>query len=451
MSDIEDTICAVASAAVGAAQGIVRISGPDSLRILRSVQRGQTDWPQRAPRRVPLEMDLGSPLGTVHGSALLWPTPRSYTGQVAAELHLPGCLPLLDAAVERLIASGARPARPGEFTLRAFLAGRLDLTQAEAVLGVIDADDRRSLDTALEQLAGGLSGPLGRLRADLLDLLSHLEAGLDFVEEDIQFIAPEELDAALCDAQRQLQTIRGQLSRRTSSADLPLVVLRGKPNAGKSRLMNVLSGASAAIVTDVAGTTRDPVHWQANLGRHRVQLADTAGIEAGRDSIERRAQTAGVQTDRRAAVRLICQDALDPAPQAPPTDATPTLFVRTKCDLLAADDAAKDHSASDGWIDTSSLSGQGIDRLREAIAELLDRVLHRDAGSVAGTAARCAASLDEAIAAVEEARSVLHGGGGEELVAAEMRLALSAIGEVTGEVYTDDILDRIFSRFCIGK
>ncbi len=447
MSVTEETICAVASAPVGAANGIVRVSGSDAVKILQSVLAEPLDVPPRAARRFAIELPLPAPLGVVSGAALVWPTHRSYTGQPAVELHLPGCLPLLDAAVETLVAAGARPARPGEFTLRAFLAGRLDLTQAEAVLGVIDANDQRSLEQALEQLAGGLSAPLSHLRGRLLDLLSHLEAGLDFVEEDIEFISEAELNEALDDALQQLTIIRSQMTDRSSSADLPLVVLRGRPNAGKSRLMNALAGNQAAIVADVAGTTRDPVHANAKFGSHLVRLADTAGIEDGRNDIEHLAQTAGHDADQRATVRLVCWDSLD-GPPPPSTAAPATLQVLTKVDLL---DDERSSSVLPDWLATSSLTGQGIARLRQAIAAKLDDTLHRDTGSVAGTAARCSASLDQAIEAIQQARAVSETGGGQELVAAEMRIALTALGEVTGEIYTDDILDRIFSRFCIGK
>ncbi len=459
MTITEDTICAIASAPSGAARGIIRISGRQTLSILRQALLNSPAWPQRMAQRLPIALPIAGFSQPLTGAALVWPTGRSYTGQPSAELHLPGCMPLLDGAIEELVAAGARPARPGEFTLRAFLAGRLDLTQAEAVLGVIDADDQRSLAIALEQLAGGLSGPLGQIRGQLLDLLSHLEAGLDFVEEDIEFITASELSSALADISQRLTTIREQLSTRASSSDLPLVVLRGKPNAGKSRLMNALAGNQAAIVAELAGTTRDTVHTLATVGRHTIRLADTAGVEAGRNAIEQQAQAAGEAIHQRATLRLICWDALDPTP--PPvfaTDQVPSLWVRTKVDLqptataTAANDPASDIAVlPPTWIPTSSLTGVGLDNLKQYIAQTLDSLSDATAGGVANTAVRCAASLDRAIESIAQASQVSAADGGQELVASEMRIALSALGEVTGEVYTDDILDRIFSRFCIGK
>src|SRR6056297_3606304 len=243
---LDETICAIASPAGGARRGIIRLSGAEAIPILARCLGEPTDrpeaaaWAGRQPLRRQANIDLAAPLGRVLVAALTWPTSGSYTGQPAAELHLPGAMPILAAAIERLVAAGARPARPGEFTLRAFLAGRLDLTQAEAVLGVIDAEDPAALQTALDQLAGGLGKPLQLLRGRLLDLLSHVEAGLDFVDEDIAFIE----DAALLESLRQigrpLAAIADQLRHRDRSDVLPLVILRGKPNAGESRLLNAL-------------------------------------------------------------------------------------------------------------------------------------------------------------------------------------------------------------------
>lgn len=445
--DTEETICAVASAPTGAARGIVRVSGPAALSVVAKLLVSDDPFPERMGKRIEGFFQLPAPLGDVAGAALLWPTEKSYTGQPAAELHLPGCLPLLDAAVEALVHAGARPARPGEFTLRAFLAGRLDLTQAEAVLGVIDADDQQSLQFALHQLAGGLSEPLQDIRLELLGLLSHLEAGLDFVEEDIEFISTKELVESLGSIQSRLLAVQQQMSSRVSSKDLPLIVLRGRPNVGKSRLLNALSGEEAAIVADIAGTTRDSVQVVCQLNGHTVCLTDTAGLEEGRNPIEREAQQLAAGIEQRATIRVFCSD----RPETESTllasaDSIPTVLVKTKSDLSGGETPAES-----GWLETSSETGAGIDTLRSQLAELLDQSTAGELKGIAGTAARCADSLQRGLVALDDAVTIAVGEGGQELVAAEMRFALAAIGEVTGEVYTDDILDRIFSRFCIGK
>ncbi|MCA9221715.1 MAG: 50S ribosome-binding GTPase, partial [Planctomycetales bacterium] len=258
-------------------------------------------------------IDLGDPLGTIPVRALIWPTKRSYTGQPSMELHTYGSMPILQAIAGRSIEFGARAARPGEFALRAFLAGRLDLTQAEAVLGVIEAEGRGALDHALRQLAGNLSRPIESLRSELLDLLADVEAGLDFVDEDIQFISDSDLDQRLASIISEIKATRDQLAQRSREKSEWIVALRGLPNAGKSRLLNELAGHDAALVADVAGTTRDIVSVPVQIEGHDVLLVDTAGIEsvAGDSPIEQISQQAQLHANRAgrdADIRLWCAD-----------------------------------------------------------------------------------------------------------------------------------------------
>ena len=235
---LDDTIAAIASAPGGGVRGIVRISGVDCAAVVGKVFR--EPLPQRGnPICLNGEIQLPPPLGTIPAKLLFWPTRRSYTRQPTAEVHTFGSPPILQALLDELCRAGARLARPGEFTLRAFLAGRIDLPQAEAVLGVIDAVDESALGTALVQLAGGFSQPLARLRSDLLDLLAHLEAGLDFVEEDIEFISRAELDQQLTAAVLFVEELEARMQSRGSGSELPRVVLVGPPNAGKSSAHDV--------------------------------------------------------------------------------------------------------------------------------------------------------------------------------------------------------------------
>jgi tRNA modification GTPase len=235
--DTDDTIAAIASASGGAARGIVRVAGGDCISVVSQVFEASAPQLQidhaGAARRLQGAVAAGPLLGRVPADLLIWPGARSYTRQPAAEIHTFGSPPLLNAILARLCECGARIARPGEFTLRAFLAGRIDLVQAEAVLGVIDARDQRELSVALSQLAGGMTGSLNELRSCLLDLLAHLEAGLDFVEEDIQFIAPAELARQLEEAAGLLEALADQMQRRGTAHALPRVVLAGTPNVGK--------------------------------------------------------------------------------------------------------------------------------------------------------------------------------------------------------------------------
>lgn len=453
--DTEDTIAAIASPAGGALRGVVRLSGPDCLRCVErcfaaedaNMSLREVRFPSLVVGRISVsQLDSYLP-ATIY----LWPGSRSYTRQPTAELHTIGSPPLLEAVLAEVCRQGARLARPGEFTLRAFLAGRLDLTQAEAVLGVIDAGSEQQLKVALSQLAGGIAGPLAAARGRLLDLLAHLEAGLDFVDEDIEFIGREELLEELSVAASQVEQTAAQMHSRGSANAVPRVVLFGLPNAGKSSLLNALAGEEAALVSDVAGTTRDFVSRRVCWGEVELELIDTAGTDgSAADPITRASQSAAhTQTDN-CELRLWCVE----APRAPTADLptagsfTPELSVLTKCDLLKQSPVESRISLGDSFLPTSSQTGEGIDSLRNRIVELLSS---RPGDSVASTAARCQESLALAAAALSRAKSAAEEQTGEEFVAAEVRAALDDLGCVLGAVYTEDILDRIFSRFCIGK
>jgi tRNA modification GTPase len=451
--DVEDTIVAIASPASPAVRGIVRLSGTEVTAILTRLGV-DTQASNARPRRFPSVIDVGPPLGEVSLDVMLWPTRRSYTGQPSAELHTFGSLPILQALVDATLGVGARAARPGEFTMRAFLAGRLDLTQAEAVLGVIEAETRGSLDHALRQLSGNLSRPLERMRSVLLDLLADVEAGLDFVDEDIEFISDEVLVERMVEMSAELDSIASDLRTRSGGVSRTVITLRGRPNAGKSHLLNALAGHNAAIVADVAGTTRDAVHAEAEIGGHPVQLIDTAGIEETDCEVGMLSQQQGDRASSDADIRLWCLDSslndlvaareeVRSGQAINPRHAI-DLCIATKTDLGC-------WSNENGWIGTSAETGAGIDALRSAIVSAIVARDRQESGSVLGTAARCVQSLTRAREAIRAAMVITSTSQGHEFVAAELRTAVDALGEVTGAVYTDDILDRVFSRFCIGK
>lgn len=450
--DLDDTIAAIATAPGGGLRGIVRISGVNAAAVLSRM--GSFAQPLAAVRRASIvagTVNLPQDIGRLPVTLYWWPTAKSYPREPCGELHMLGSPPLMAAMLEAACAAGARLARPGEFTLRAFLAGRLDLTQAEAVLGVIEADSRRALDAALGQLAGGLARPLADLRERLLDLLAHLEAGLDFVEEDIEFISRPALLDQLRAAQRQIAELAAQMESRGEAAELPRVVIYGLPNTGKSSLLNALAGSDAAITSPVAGTTRDFVTREASFGGQSCVLIDTAGVaEAAALSGLGRAMQAATECQSEAAdLKLMCIDmtrglAEWEAGELARMDSR-RLVVGTKCDLASSLLA----SAPLG-VRTSSRSGEGLGVLKSRIARLLPSPLS-EGGAIAATADRCRESLRLAGEGFLRAGLLAEGSGGEELIAAEVRLALEEVGHVSGAIYTDDILDRVFSRFCIGK
>ncbi|UUO05432.1 50S ribosome-binding GTPase [Blastopirellula sp. J2-11] len=441
---LEDTIVAIGSGANGALRGVVRISGPAAYRCVE---------PWLELRETPATFGRRSAMAAATAKVVdrqlacdlyYWPDDRSYTRQPSIEIHTIGSPPLLEELVAAACRHGARMAEPGEFTLRAFLAGRLDLTQAEAVLGVIDAEGDARLKQSLTQLAGGLSSPLAEARRQLLELLAHLEAGLDFVEEDIEFISSAALCAQLQEAQLCVEQSLAQLSGRDAGEKTIKVVFCGAPNVGKSSLFNAIAGESTAIVADVAGTTRDTLQKTIVIGGEQVALIDTAGLEEVQAGPQQSAQRLGGDQVSRADLRIVCFDASRAATDVEwrlwnesPEDRR--LLVLTKCDLTTPTVTA--------GITTSVANGVGITQLREAIAEMLAALPAADDA----TASRCRASLEQAADSLAAALSAAQYGLGEELIAVEIRMALSELGRVVGAIATDDILDVIFSRFCIGK
>lgn len=455
---VDDTIAAIASPAGGAVRGIVRLSGSGAIaavaRWFRPAEAIELQLIDRASM-VQGEFSVDFTSSPLPVDLYLWPNDRSYTRQPVAELHTIGSPPLLAAVLRQVCTSGARLAEPGEFTLRAFLAGRLDLTQAEAVLGVIDARGQRDLDTALTQLAGGLARPLHGLRDLLLDLLAELEAGLDFVDEDIEFISREDLAARLDVVAESLGAVTAQLSARSDSNERVRIVLTGLPNVGKSSLFNSLASGTRAIVSDHPGTTRDYLTASIEIDGICCELVDTAGLDPiAPSAIDATAQRMTAQQTQAAEVTLLCIDStreLSDSEAQLLADSAPAvrrLIVTTKCDEPIHATIARLGVQS---IATSARDGRGLDELRRQLHHELSAGLGESPGAVQATAARCRESLDLATSSIARALELCNKSGGEELIAAEVRVALAELGKVVGAVYTDDILDRVFSRFCIGK
>lgn len=450
---LDDTIAAIASATGGAARGIVRLSGPAAVRYASKVFRcsahfasdGATHPVARKGQVLPRGWHTPAP-----ATLLAWPEGCSYTGQPIAELHTFGSPPLLEALLHSLCRCGARLAEPGEFTMRAFLAGRLDLTQAEAVLGVIEAERPEQLDAALRQLAGGLSGPLHTLREELLNLLVHVEAAFEFVEEDIDVLPHGELAGALAHAREELRELQKQMRQRAESGRATAVLV-GLPNTGKSTLFNALAGGNA-LVDAQPGTTRDYLTAEMDLNGLRCHLVDTAGRmpEPLLDPLAEAADRLAARESGTALVTLLCLDATRPLydwewRQVKQLPASRRLILLTKCDRPRRTDYSGES------LETSAVSGVGLDAVRRALREAFVTAQAAAGDVVAGTAARCRESVDLAAAAIRRAEEIASSRAGEELLAAELRLGLDELGKVVGAVYTDDVLDRIFSRFCIGK
>ena len=441
---MNDLIYALATP-VGGAIAVVRISGPGAEALLRRVFTG---------RGAPREMAYGRVVDGAgetldEAMAAFFPAPRSYTGEDMAELYLHGG----QVTVRRVLAllgCHARSARPGEFTERAFLAGKMDLAQAEAVMDLINAGAERSAKSALAQLEGRLSVRIADVERELLDALSGLEAAIDYPEEledDVTSALPEVLAAA----ERELQALAGAgLSGRVLREGARVAIV-GRPNAGKSSLLNALAGAERAIVTQFAGTTRDVLEETVSMEGVPVTLYDTAGIRAADDPVER----IGVERARLAAERadllLVCFDAAAPLTEEDlallrETEGRPRIAVCNKSDLPALWSAETLAAQGISACTVSAETGEGLAALRHAIAV---RVAPEQESALV-TNARHIEALQLAAAAVAEARQ--NAGGAElELVATDLREALSALGQITGRTAAADLIERIFSKFCVGK
>ena len=421
----DETIIATASASGGGARGILRLSGPESIQVLRELFaptfRGGSEssivcgsfFPWDRHRPVPVTL-------------FFWPKGHGYTGEEAIEIHTVGSPPILEAMIAAICRSGnVRLATPGEFTMRAFLAGRIDLTQSEAVLGIIEATSDAALGTALDQLAGGIAMPLKELREALFDMLARLEAGFDFAEEDIEFVSVAEIRRLLESTSERMESIRRKMTGRRLNDAKPRIVLIGPPNAGKTTLFNELLGSERGIVSPMAGTTRDYLEADWCIDGIPCVLVDTAGL--GMRSVDASVQELSSTAAAAADLVLYCIE----------TGAEPNLNafrqVATERILLVP---------TKGTTTTEEVRTRIAARLRTSFLPC---------EVVASTAVRCCELLDRANQALDSARKLLDGLFDEVLVASEIRGALDALGEVVGDVHSDDLLNRIFSRFCIGK
>jgi tRNA modification GTPase len=443
-ADLQETIVALSTAHGPGARAIVRLTGeralPVALQLFHSDQK--LDLHQRGLFRG--ELRLAGLAAVLPCQLYFWPAPQTFTGQDLVELHTISCPPLLEWMVTQLLNAGARAAQPGEFTLRAFLGGKLDLPRAEAVRGVIEAGSRGELKQALGQLAGGITRPLHELREDLLNLLADVEAALDFAEEDIQFVEQKELLLRLARALALVTLAQKQVQERGISAGAYRVVLAGRPNAGKSSLFNALAGATMALVSSEPGTTRDYLTRRLDIDGVAVELVDIAGWQDATTPIEERAQHAGRGTLAGADLVLWCQESgPEPDPLHLPLclipGLAPVLKIATKCDL---------HAAGPNLLATSVVTGEGMQKLR---ATLADSFRSRKELALAPSLSRCRHHVEACLKHLRLCHGVVLNEDPPEILALELRGAITQLGEMVGAVYTEELLDRIFSRFCIGK
>jgi len=441
-----DTIVAAATPPGKGGIGIVRISGEDTEKLARAML-GKVPSPRLATRVKICNQD-GDELDS--GIALYFPGPASYTGESVLELHGHGGPLVVASVIDAAVALGARRAAPGEFSKRAFLNGKLDLVQAEAIADLINSGTSQAARAALRSLGGSFSRAVDDLQRLVVNLRLHVEAAIDFPEEEIDFLSDQDLlrkidECAAAFAKLQREATIGRVLRD----GLQLVIV-GKPNVGKSSLLNLLSGQEAAIVTEVAGTTRDIIRERIEIDGLAVELVDTAGLRENPDSIEAEGIRRAREALKNADGVLWIQDASESEAGDLDEDIAaeiPVIILRNKIDVT--DDAPGPSGEHPTTLNVSARTGAGIDDLRQTIRRLAG---YQDLGEGAFTARRRHVdAITFAAEHFERGLEALNKNKAGELFAEDLRLCHEALGEISGAMTSDDLLGRIFSEFCIGK
>jgi tRNA modification GTPase len=480
MSALDDTICAVATPAGEGGVGIVRVSGSQAFPIAENIVRlrcgkslseikpyqlylGKFLWDQfRAQGTV--EQDSSVVLDEV--LVVIMRGPRSYTGEDVVEVHGHGGPLIVRAICEALTQAGARIAEPGEFTKRAFLNGRLDLTQAEAVLDTIQANSLHSLKLAQEHLQGGLSGVIQDHRDALVKLLAHVEAGMDFGEEDIQFIEQKELIDKLGNMVGAIEKLVDSAQEGRIIREGVRTVILGRPNVGKSSLLNAILDVDRAIVSQIPGTTRDVLEESVTVEGVMIRLFDTAGLRETTNELEQEGMTRAEAAIKQADVLVM---AFDQSQALTEQDVDfikqysqkPRVMILNKHDLPPKV-SLKDFQAivrqyethneqATEFVQACAVTGEGIDQVKRTIKKLTVGHRYEAGDSVLVSRLRHKVLLQQAAEALHNALTAIDDTQSAECLALELRMALSALGEIVGTVTNEDILDQIFREFCIGK
>jgi len=446
-----DTIVAVATAPGRGGVGVVRISGKKSAEIVTAIC-GKLPTPRYAKFTHFRDADNGV---IDEGIALYFPGPASFTGEDVVELQGHGSPLVMDRLCQRAVELGARMARPGEFSERAFLNNKMDLAQAEAVADLIESSTEQAARSAMRSLQGDFSNRINDFLQELTHLRMYVEASIDFSDEEIDFLAEAQVDVQLQDLLKTLDGITGSAKQGRLLREGISVVLAGQPNAGKSSLHNQLAGHDAAIVTDVAGTTRDVLREQIHLGGLPLRISDTAGLHDATDDIVelegiRRTQNELAQADH---ILLLIDDSKGLTDQDKKILAElpankPLTIIRNKIDKSGHQTGLTEENGYP-TLYLSAKSGDGLELLQQHLYQAVG--FHPEEEGVFIARRRHLDALARARQSIVNGYNCLSGMGAGELLAEELRLAQQALGEITGTFTTEDLLDHIFSSFCIGK
>jgi len=442
LSGKADTICAIATPPGRGGVGVIRVSGPESATLVESLC-GALPSPRRAALRTLGDRD-GEPID--QALILRFTAPRSFTGEDVVEIQTHGSPVVLELILAELVAGGARRARPGEFSERAFLNDRIDLAQAEAIADLIDATSAQAARAASRSLEGALSKEADELAARVTELRVWVEAALDFADEDVDFLA----DGQVRDRTEALVRALDALLARTRSGRLLIDGLRvaivGKPNAGKSSLLNALTRSETAIVTEQPGTTRDVLRERIAIAGIPITLADTAGLRETSDTIEAEGVRRAQQEMRQADLLLWVVEAGESAPRLPPglDGEPPFIRINNKIDI-SGDRPRIDEQGV--WL--SLMTGEGLELLEDSVRRKLD--LNSDAGGEFSARQRHVEALTTARRHLAAGLAEISATGSGELLAECLKDSANSLGEITGRLSSDELLGQIFSSFCIGK
>ena len=471
---LNDTICAIATPAGQGGIGIVRLSGPQALSIASEVVRLRSGGSLSSVSSHTLHLaDLVIPALEKHGEVravrhcqptsglidealvVYMKAPRSFTAEDVVEIQSHGGMLVLELVCRVCLESGARMAEPGEFTKRAFLNGRLDLSQAEAVLDTIRAASSAGLNIAQRQLRGDLAHEIEQARASLLTVLAHVEAGIDFVDEDISFLQKDELVRIVRNALVFVQKLEATARDGRILKEGAHIVILGRPNVGKSSLLNRLLKEERAIVTAIPGTTRDVIEGSIDIDGVMIHLADTAGMRDTDDVVEREGIRRARAAQDEADLLLVVVDGSVPLTSddrnllRSVTDRK-HLVLLNKADL--AETVERDPALADRLVYIiSAKTGMGVESVKSALLPQLVSDSFEAAESLMVANARHRDALRRASASLDQALESVRGGMAGELISIDVRAAADALGEITGAITTDEILGRIFSEFCVGK